>query len=152
MHPMSRNIYISVVTIAKPTDWYTGDRDHDETPRNLKSLLSKILKLVIMHIKIKVLKVLLITLLSFEDFFLITRKTTKIRTTELKASIWLSRTMCFDIYFVVVFFKIFMSKGPIGENLPENSIHITYWDMSGFSDMGIFLKKSQCSFCFHTLE
>lgn len=69
MHPMSRNIYISVVTIAKPTDWYTGDRDHDETPRNLKSLLSKILKLVIMHIKIKVLKVLLITLLSFEDFF-----------------------------------------------------------------------------------
>lgn len=84
---MSRNIYISVVTIAKPTDWYTCDRDHDETPRNLKFLLSKILKLVIMHIKIKVLKVLLITLLSFEDFFLITRKTTKIRTTELKASI-----------------------------------------------------------------
>lgn len=154
MHPMSRNIYISVVTIAKPTDWYTGDRDHDETPRNLKSLLSKILKLVIMHIKIKVLKVLLITLLSFEDFFLITRKTTKIRTTELKASIWLSRTMCFDIYFVVVFFNIFMSKGPIGEKLPENSIHITYWDMliTGFSDMGIFLKKSQCSFFFHTLE
>lgn len=34
MHLMSRNIYISVVTIAKPTDWYTGDRDHDETPRN----------------------------------------------------------------------------------------------------------------------
>lgn len=154
MHLMSRNIYISVVTIAKPTDWYTGDRDHDETPRNLKSLLSKTLKLVIMHIKIKVLKVLLITLLSFEDFFLITRKTTIIRTTELKASIWLSRTMCFDIYFDVVFFNIFMSKGPIGEKLPENSIHITYWAMliTGFSDMSIFLKKSQCSFCFHTLE
>lgn len=31
MHLMSRNIYISVVTIAKPTDQYTGDRDHDET-------------------------------------------------------------------------------------------------------------------------
>lgn len=67
----------------------------------------------------------------------------KICIIELKVLNWLLRIMCFDIYFDVVFFNIFMSKGFIGENLFENFIYIIYWDMLiiGFLDMGIFLKK-----------
>lgn len=69
MYLMFRNIYIFVVIIVKLIDQYIGDWDYDEILWNLKFFLFKILKFVIMYIKIKVLKVFLIILFSFEDFF-----------------------------------------------------------------------------------
>lgn len=84
MYLMFRNIYIFVVIIVKLIDWYIGDWDYDEILWNLKFFLFKILKFVIMYIKIKVLKVFLIILFSFEDFFFIMRKMMKICIIELK--------------------------------------------------------------------
>lgn len=87
MYLMFRNIYIFVVIIVKLIDWYIGDWDYDENLWNLKFFLFKILKFVIMYIKIKVLKVFLIILFSFEDFFFIMRKMMKICIIELKVLI-----------------------------------------------------------------